>query len=151
MNIGNAYFSENTYMNHAAVNPAFSLMYSWNKSENFAGKYNYLDEHKRAACYAPLYPASTEDCTRQLLRATRPNILIIILEGFGGEYIEELGGAKNVSPNMSRLIREGIFFDNVYANSFRTDRGLVSTLSGHISYPTTSIMKLPAKSRLYPV
>ena len=135
MNIGNAYFSENTYMNHAAVNPAFSLMYSWNKSENFAGKYNYLDEHKRAACYAPLYPASTEDCTRQLLRATRPNILIIILEGFGGEYIEELGGAKNVSPNMSRLIREGIFFDNVYANSFRTDRGLVSTLSGHISYP----------------
>ena len=34
-----------------------------------------------------------------------PNILIIILEGFGGEYIEELGGAKNVSPNMSRLIR----------------------------------------------
>ena len=91
MNIGNAYFSENTYMNHAAVNPAFSLMYSWNKSENFAGKYNYLDEHKRAACYAPLYPASTEDCTRQLLRATRPNILIIILEGFGGEYIEETG------------------------------------------------------------
>lgn len=109
MNIGNAYFSENTYMNHAAVNPAFSLMYSWNKSENFAEKYNYLDEHKRAACYAPLYPASTEDCTRQLLRATRPNILIIILEGFGGEYIEELGGAKNVSPNISRLIREGIF------------------------------------------
>ena len=54
MNIGNAYFSENTYMNHAAVNPAFSLMYSWNKSENFAEKYNYLDEHKRAACYAPL-------------------------------------------------------------------------------------------------
>ena len=150
MNIGNAYFSENTYMNHAAVNPAFSLMYSWNKSENFAEKYNYLDEHKRAACYAPLYPASTEDCTRQLLRATRPNILIIILEGFGGEYIEELGGAKNVSPNISRLIREGIFFDNVYANSFRTDRGLVSTLSGHISYPTTSIMKLPAKSRLLP-
>ena len=150
MNIGNAYFSENTYMNHAAVNPAFSLMYSWNKSENFAEKYNYLDEHKRAACYAPLYPASTEDCTRQLLRATRPNILIIILEGFGGEYIEELGGAKNVSPNISRLIREGIFFDNVYANSFRTDRGLVSTLSGHISYPTTSIMKLPAKSRNLP-
>ena len=56
MNIGNAYFSENTYMNHAAVNPAFSLMYSWNKSENFAEKYSYLDEHKRAACYAPLYP-----------------------------------------------------------------------------------------------
>ena len=51
---------------------------------------------------------------------------------------------------MTRLIKEGIFFDNVYANSFRTDRGLVSTLSGHISYPTTSIMKIPAKSGLLP-
>ncbi len=150
MNVGNAYFSENTYMNHAAVNPAFNLMYSWSKSEDFAGKYNYLDEHKRAARYARLYPASTEDCTRHLLRAARPDILIIVLEGFGGDYVEELGGARNVSPNMSRLIREGVFFDNVYANSFRTDRGLVSALSGHVSYPTTSVMKLPAKSRFLP-
>lgn len=150
MNIGNAYFSENTYLNHAAVNPAFSLMYSWNKTENFADKYNYLDETKLAEVYTPLYPDSTEDCTRQLLNTSRPNVLIIILEGFGAEHVGELGGAREVAPNMSRLIREGVFFNNVYANSFRTDRGLVSALSGHVSYPTTSIMKLPAKSRLLP-
>ena len=150
MNVGNAYFSENTFLNHSAINPAFNLMYSWNKSEDFAGKYNYLDEKERAAAYASLYPASTEDCTRQLLNTPRPNLLIIILEGFGGEYVKELGGAKDVAPNLSRLIHEGVFFDQVYANSFRTDRGLVSALSGHVSYPTTSIMKIPAQSRLLP-
>lgn len=150
MNIGNAYFSEDTYLNHAAVNPAFSLMYSWNKAEDFAGKYRFLDKERQAELYAPLYPASTDDVGRSLLKSRRPNILIIILEGFGGEYVEELGGAKGVAPCMSRLIREGIFFDNVYANSFRTDRGLVSALSGHVSYPTTSIMKLPARSRELP-
>ncbi|MCD8319071.1 MAG: sulfatase-like hydrolase/transferase [Paraprevotella sp.] len=150
MNIGNAYFSEDTYLNHAAINPAFNLMYSWSKSENFAAKYNYLDEKEREKVYKPLYPALTEDCERPLLNTLRPDVLIIIMEGFGGGYVEELGGAKDVYPNLSRLIKEGIFFDNIYANSFRTDRGLVSTLSGHISYPSTSIMKLPSKSRTLP-
>lgn len=150
MNIGSAYFSNDAYLNHAAVNPAFSLIYSWNKAEDFAGKYNYLPENELKETYDDLYPAFTESNDTLLLNNMRPNILIIILEGFGGNYVEELGGAKGVAPNISRLIKEGIFFDHVYANSFRTDRGLVSTLSGHISYPTTSIMKLPAKSRFLP-
>ena len=150
MNIGNAYFSEHTFMNHAAVNPAFSLLYSWKKTEDFAAKYNYFNDEQLAKTYSSIYPASTEDCNRNLLRTKRPHILIILLEGFGGDYIAELGGAVDVAPNISRLIRESIFFDNVYANSFRTDRGLVSALSGHISYPITTIMKMPAKSRLLP-
>ncbi len=150
MNVGSAYFSEDTYMNHAAVNPAFNLMYSWSKAEDFAGKYDYLREEKRVAAFAGLYPVATAPPTLRLLRTARPDILVIILEGFGGDYVKELGGAEDVAPEMSRLIRESIFFDNVYANSFRTDRGLVSALSGHVSYPTASIMKLPAKSRLLP-
>ena len=150
MNVGDAYFSENNYLNHAAINPAFSLLYSCFKAEDFAGKYNYLDEKTLAATYGPLYPASTEGCTDTLLNTRRPNVLIIVLEGFGGYYVEELGGVKGAAPQMSRLIREGVFFDNVYANSFRTDRGLVSALSGHLSYPATSIMKMPAKSGRLP-
>lgn len=96
MNVGKAYFSENTFLNHAAVNPAFNLIYSWRKTENFAAKYNYLDDDTRARIYAPLYPDNTDDCTRQLLTTSRPSVLIIILEGFGGSYIEALGGAKDV-------------------------------------------------------
>lgn len=151
MNIGNAYFSERTYLNHAAINPAFSLIYSWKKSENFSEKYNYLSEEELESVYAPLYSYNTDDRTTiQLIDTLRPNVLIIILEGFGSDYVEELGGNPGVAPNISRLIKEGVFFDNVYANSFRTDRGLVSALSGHISYPTNSIMKIPAKSRMLP-
>lgn len=150
MNIGSAYFSENPFFNHAAVNPAFNLLYSWRKSENFAEKYNYLDEKDRALTYARLYPQSTEGSTVELLNTRRPHLLIIVMEGYGADYIEALGGHKDVSPNYARLIQEGVFFDQVYANSFRTDRGLVSALSGHISYPTTSIMKIPAKSQQLP-
>ena len=41
-------------------------------------------------------------------------------------------------------------FTNFYANSFRTDRGLTSILSGYPAQPTASIMKYPAKSQSLP-
>lgn len=150
MNVGNAYFSEHPFLNHAAVNPAFSLLSSLGKSEDFASKYDYLDEPTRAAAYTGLYPTDTEDLTDTLLTTSRPHVLILLLEGYGGMFIEALGGEPDVSPNFNRLIREGVFFERFYANSFRTDRGTVCTLSGHVSYPTTSIMKLPAKSQALP-
>jgi phosphoglycerol transferase MdoB-like AlkP superfamily enzyme len=38
----------------------------------------------------------------------------------------------------------------MYANSFRTDRGIVAVLNGYLAQPTTSIMKYPAKSQTLP-
>ena len=46
--------------------------------------------------------------------------------------------------------KEGILFTNFYANSFRTDRGLVAILSGYPAQPTTSIMKYPRKTQNLP-
>ena len=72
------------------------------------------------------------------------------MEGFGGVFVESLGGVPDVSPNLERLSKEGVFFTNCYANSFRTDRGTVCTFSGYQSFPTVSVMKSPAKSRTLP-
>ncbi len=47
-------------------------------------------------------------------------------------------------------MHEGISFDRCYANSWRTDRGTLCTWSGYPSFPTTSVMKMPAKSRNLP-
>lgn len=51
---------------------------------------------------------------------------------------------------MNRLSKEGVLFRNMYANSFRTDRGLVAILNGYLAQPTTSIMKYPSKSQTLP-
>ena len=72
------------------------------------------------------------------------------MEGFGGQFVEAVSGRKDITPNYNRLAREGIIFTNCYSNSFRTDRGTVSTLSGYASFPTLSVMKIPAKSRTLP-
>lgn len=149
-NIGQVYFSNEPFLNHSAVNPDFSLLSSMGKSQDFASEFNFFDEEKRAALFDGLYPTTDGDSIIQVLNTKRPNILIILMEGFGGAFVEPLGGLPDVTPHFNRLSKEGVFFTNCYANSFRTDRGAVCTFSGYLGLPTASVMKIPAKSRTLP-
>ena len=157
-NIGKVYFSSDTFLNHAAVNPTFSLIYSLDKTDDYASEFDYFDEEERAKIVdgllsgtpttttaSPSTPLSLNDST-----ATPPNIIVILMEGFGGQFVEAVSGRKDITPNYNRLAREGILFTNCYSNSFRTDRGMLSTLSGYPAFPTLSVMKIPAKSRSLP-
>lgn len=148
-NVGRVYFSSNQFLNHSAVNPCFSLFYSLGKSEDFASQFNFFPEEKRAQLVNGLYPQTSIN-TEKILKTDRPNILIIQLESFTANFIEPMGGEPDVTPNLNRLIDEGVFFTHCYANSFRSDRGTVCNFSGYLGLPTTSVMKIPAKSQTLP-
>ena len=148
-NIGQAYFCNDEFLNHSAVNPVFSMLYSMGKTTNYDDEFNFFDEEERKSLFEGLYPTEGKNVT-ELLNTKRPNILILLMEGYGGVFIEPLGGEKDVAPNLNRYAKEGIFFNNCYANSYRTDRGTICALSGYQSFPTHSIMKIPAKSRTLP-
>ena len=145
MNVGYAYFSPHLFVNHSAVNPAFSLLSSCRKQEDFGRQYNYFTDAERAGLFDPLYPKDGGSLTDTLLRTPRPNILLVLMEGYGSRFVSELGGIEDVSPNLSRLIGEGVFWNHYYSNSFRTDRGTLSLLSGWVAYPSVSLMKMPGK------
>ena len=149
MNVGHAYFSADQFLNHSAVNPSFSMLSSMSKTSDYSSWYDYLDEDNRSAYFDGLY-ATSDSCTESLLNTDRPNILVIVLEGFGGDFVNAMSGKPDVSPRLDSLIKEGVFFSNCYAGSFRTDRGLVCVMNGHPGLPKTSIMKLPSKSAALP-
>lgn len=149
MNIGRAYFSTDQFLNHSAVNPGFSFLSSLGKSEDYASMNEYFEEDVRAELFDGLYGKSDNE-TEKLLKTARPNILLLILEGFGGDLIGSLGGQPGVSPRLDSLANEGILFSNCYAGSFRTDRGVVCIMNGHPGLPTVSLMKLPIKSKTLP-
>lgn len=149
-NVGQVYFSNDQFLNHSAVNPNFSLLSSMGKSKDFASEFNFFDESKRAQLFDGLYTTEDGDTVISVLNTKKPNILIILMEGMGGVFVEPLGGLSDVTPNLNRLSEEGIFFTQCYANSFRTDRGTVCALSGYLGLPTASVMKIPAKSRTLP-
>ena len=146
MNVGVVYYSTDPYLNHAAVNPAFSLLSSSLKSKKFDKMYRFFPEDKATTAFDSLGYSSVSEGQDTLLTTLRPNILLIIMEGFGGTVTESLGGRDDISPCFSRLVKEGVFFNRCYANSYRTDRGTVCILSGYPSFPTVSPMKMPGKS-----
>lgn len=145
MNVGVAYYSPSLFLNHAAVNPAFSLLSSLSKTKDFGGQFNWQDDKSLARSFEGLYPGETEDIQDTLLRVKRPNVLVVLMESFGSKFVHELGGLPDVAPGMSRLIPQSIFWTRFYSNSFRTDRGTVSAFSGWVSYPTVSLMRFPEK------
>jgi phosphoglycerol transferase MdoB-like AlkP superfamily enzyme len=148
MNISRAYFSETMFLNHAAVNPCFSMLSSMAMSKRNEHQYSFMDaDMARLMVSGMVNQPATTDSIPLLLNTTRPNIIFIILESFGAAVVESLGGAQGVTPHISRLSKEGVFFSNMYAGSFRTDRGLVCILSGYPAQPTMSITKYPAISQ----
>ena len=152
-NVGMVYFSKDQFLNHAAINPCFSLLTSLSKREDFSSQFQFFPEEKREELLSTLYPSTNNTLSNEqnkLLKTNRPNILIVILEGISANVIESTGGESNITPNLNRLSQEGVFFRNMYANSFRTDRGLVAVLNGYLAQPTTSIMKYPSKSQTLP-
>jgi len=141
-NIGQVYFSQDQFLNHAAVNPVFSFMASFEKTANEIVSYNFLDEEECAQLTTGLFPTKSQ-LTDTLLTTQRPNVVIILLESSGDIF-------SPVMPNLRRLKKEGIYFTNCYGNSYRTDRGTISTLSGYPAFPTMSVMKMPKKTASLP-
>ena len=141
-NIGQVYYSQNQFLNHSAINPVFSFLSSFEKTASDIVDYDFYAEDEWRKMIDGLYPTTSID-TDTLLTTTRPNVIIILMES-AGEVIAPY------MPHLQQLKREGISFDSCYANSWRTDRGTVCTYSGYPSFPTSSVMKMPHKTRLLP-
>ena len=143
-NIGQVYYSQNQFLNHSAINPVFNFLYSLDHQLNNSYEYQYqfMEEAVCEELTKDIY--TTESIgTDTLLNTTRPDIVIILLESCGEQFAK-------VMPRLQKLKQEGVWFSQCYGNSWRTDRGTVCTLSGYPSFPTTSVMKMPEKSRSLP-
>lgn len=55
-NVGQAYFCDNEFLNHSAVNPDFSLLSSISKTTDFAQQFNFFDEENGPACSTDCMP-----------------------------------------------------------------------------------------------
>lgn len=152
-NTGKVYFSSNIYVNHSAVNPLFSLMESLTHQENFAEQYRFMDEKAANKIFSELVSSSDQNTYPLLKEESRsgtPDILIVIMESFASDLMPSMGTCKDVAVQLDSIAQKNIVFTRFYANSFRTDRGLVSILSGYPAQPTTSIMRYPAKTAHLP-
>ena len=150
MNLGRVFFSADQRLNHAAINPAFSLLDSFSRQADFDKQYRFMPAEEADTLFSELTDKPVTDSSPRLFNTERPNIIMIILESFSSHLMETLGGEPGIAVNMDEFAKEGILFTHFYANSFRTDRGLVSIISGYPAQPTTSIMKYTRKTQSLP-
>lgn len=78
------------------------------------------------AHYRPL-PVAGMPIRREVLPAGAQrdlNVVMVSVESLGAEFVESLGGAKGLTPNLERLGREGLMFTQMHATGTRTVRGL---------------------------
>lgn len=145
MNTGRVYFSNNQMLNLAAINPLFNIVESLGENTFDTQKYTYMPTDEAEDLVSALYAAEnrTSIGLQYDLRTKRPNIILFILESFSSNAWETM-------PNLRKLADEGLYFSNVMASSFRTDRGVVAVLSGFPGQPTSSLMTVPYKSKGLP-
>ncbi len=150
INQSNVYFSKNMFANHAAVNYTWNFMHSLT---NYIDKDNHPFEAFEADEAATIFDTlrtpllKKDSLANSILKVEKPNIILIIWESFTAKVVGPLGGNPLVTPNFNQLAEEGLLFNNFYANGDRTDKGLVSLLSGYYPQPNKSIIKIPEKSK----
>jgi phosphoglycerol transferase MdoB-like AlkP superfamily enzyme len=160
-NTQDAAFSESHLVNQLALNTSYSLAYDYlsqkKEEKDMGSKYGKMDPQEmlvrvqKTTLCSNETPAGSEIpllyAHQPLRKAPAPfNLVIIIEESLGAEYVGCLGGLP-LTPSLDRLSREGLLFTKLYATGTRTLRGIEAILSGFLPTPGKSVVKLGLTER----
>ncbi len=145
----------NEHINEITKNGIFSLFSAFRNNSLDFEKF-YLTSYKGAALpslqsLVKFDQSSTEfknnnpnDLTRFILAAGTQknlNVIVVMLESHGAEYLAHFGAKEDLNPNFNRLAAESLFFSNTYATGTRTVRGMEALTLSIPPSPGRSIVK----------
>lgn len=139
LTISSAYFSQNQFANHAAINPMWNVAFSITESSDLEKKYIYYDQDEMKRLVQPLLVKNGE--VVRVLKQDRPNIILMIVESLTAKAVGVTGGVQGITPNLDSIAQEGILFDRVLASADRTDKGLAAVIAAYPSLPGSSPLK----------
>ncbi|MFA6009301.1 MAG: LTA synthase family protein [Desulfobacteraceae bacterium] len=155
INPSNVAFSSDSLVNDLALNSTYSLLYSVYRMKDEADaakEYGSMDKDRMLGIVKKNSSTETEDFsnpdipTLHRLKATshrkKPlNLVIILEESLGAEFVSNLGGTP-VTPNLERLAKEGLWFNQLYATGTRSVMGIEAVVCGYPPTPARSVVKL---------
>lgn len=146
INQSESYYSDHNILNIAAVNNAFNLYISiFENLQNFDhDPYVFMDQATADQIMKKIYQTQG-DSTQRILKTSRPNIVLLILESWSADLIADLGGEPGITPEFDKLEKNGILFDQVYAAGSRSEQGMASVFGGFPGHPVSSITVQPDK------
>ena len=76
------------------------------------------------------------------------NVILICMESLSGDYMSYVGDNQNITPNLDRIAKDSIFFENLYATGTRTVRGMEALTLNLPPTPGQSIIYRPEGTNL---
>jgi phosphoglycerol transferase MdoB-like AlkP superfamily enzyme len=149
INESQSYYSSIPINNHIATNNIWYLAHSLLDANDTKNPYEFMSIDEARKITASLYQTPKNKNT-SILKSTRPNVVIIVLESWTADIIKALGGEQDVTPHFDELRKEGLLFTQMYGSGFRTEQGLISILSGFPGQPNNSIITTPSKAEKLP-
>ena len=148
-----AFFSRNDFANQSALNVPWNVFRSITKEVySKENPFRFKPDSAAKADLWSIYPKDSLGKATTILSTPKPNVVLIIWESLTSKASHKMGGDyQGVLPQLEQLMTEGVFFRNFYASGERSDKGLVSILSGYPAQPHRSIVKIPNKASKLPV
>jgi phosphoglycerol transferase MdoB-like AlkP superfamily enzyme len=153
-NTSDAMYSSNRMLNEITKNSLHSIayaIYTNNKhgSKNIMKQYGKMDIKEalfRVQKRLNIQNADAQFPTARLekshFKTQNPkNLVIFVQESLGYQFVEVVGGEKDITPNLNRLSKEGILLSDLYSNGTRSIRGLAGTTAGNFSVPGKGVLK----------
>jgi phosphoglycerol transferase MdoB-like AlkP superfamily enzyme len=146
INQSSAYFSQNNFANQAAVNPVYNLLHSLTHKTTGKNPFLSMPQLEADSLINHLYLNDTESDIKII--NGKPNVLLITWESLTAKVLHQ---KMEVTPNLKKILKEGVYFNNCYASGDRSDKGMVAILSGYPAQPIASIINLPQKTLKLPI
>lgn len=141
--VSDAYYSNNNFLNYVSVNSSFHLMSSIFQSRT-TEPYRFMPDAEAETLFTALHTLP-KDTTIAVLDTTRPNVVLVVLESWAADLVQTLGGFEGITPHTNALMKNGIVFDSCYASGNLSDQGMAAVFSAFPAQPTTSIITQPEK------
>ena len=132
----------------AILNTPFCLIRSMGKNKGFK-EYHFVDEAYINESLKPIKQYNREV-------ATKPNVVLFILESFGKEYWgcmntkTHIPNFKSYTPFLDSLAQHSLVLDNAYCTGRQSIHGMSSMLAGipsfQVAYTSSPYVKQPTQS-----
>lgn len=144
---GDAFYSNDPFLNQMGLNPLFTLIKSYTDKVNLMPDEEALSNTQDLLnINAPVTDISP--IARAVNDSGRPasvNIVLVLMESMSADYMGTFGSNFRVTPNLDSLAAQSWLFTNAYSAGIHTNNGIFSTL---FSFPalkrTRPMSNIPA-------
>ena len=151
----------NNYVNELAGNGIYQFFNAFRSSHlDYSKFYRTLPDEQAFGLVRQMLqtPDATyvsdnpQDLTREI-RNVGPekhlNVVLISVESLSGDYLGTFGNQEHLTPYLDSLVKDSLFFDNLYANGTRTVRGLEALSLSVPPTPGDSLLKEKGNENLF--